>query len=167
MATATSERTPDEFPAADRSIVFRFVAVGIVLLLLASMFVLTLTSRVLSGRAMAVAIVTSSWKPGDPGNAARAAGTLEATSTGCLYLTGDRGEVVVSGIVWPSGFSATQSGELIEVRDAKGVIVARTGQRLVLGGGFGGGSAARCAGEFRGSTGDFYVSAPVAPLPRT
>lgn len=111
----------------------------------------------------AIAIPTSSWKPGDPANLARAEGVLTATADGCLYLKNAHGEIVAGGLIWPAGYSARLVNDVIEVTRPDGAIVARTGQPLVVGGGFG--RAPGCEGLGPDPSGAFTVNTDLAPLP--
>lgn len=111
----------------------------------------------------AIAIPTSSWKPGDPAMLARVEGLLTATGDGCLYLKTAHGEIAAGGLVWPAGYSARLVDDVIEVTRPDGAVVARTGQQLVVGGGFG--RTAGCAGLGPDPDGAFAVNVDLAPLP--
>ena len=62
---------------------------------------------------------------------------------GCLRLKED-GAV----IIWPPGFTPCVSGEVIEVLNAEGQVVARTGDQVS----FGGGGIDKDTGDCRGPT---------------
>ena len=63
---------------------------------------------------------------------------------GCLRLGEDDGAV----IIWPPGFTPRASGAVIEVLNAEGQVVARTGAEVS----FGGGGINRDTGDCRGPT---------------
>jgi hypothetical protein len=106
-----------------------------------------------------ISIATSSWKPGDPANLARQEGILTATASQCLYLRNTHGELATGGLVWPAGYTAREVDGSIEVARPDGVVVAKTGQRLVVGGGFGDSDSAVCPGIGAGPNDVFYVTA--------
>jgi len=76
-----------------------------------------------------VPIPTSTWRPGDDGMAALLEGTLVKDASGCLVVDG-------LVIVWPADYTArrTAAGS-VEVLNADGEVVARTGAKLRAGGG--------------------------------
>ena len=55
-------------------------------------------------------------------------GTLRLDDRGCLTI----GKTTLE---WPKGYTARRTSQGVEVRDAHGVVVARTGRKLVAGGG--------------------------------
>jgi hypothetical protein len=44
-------------------------------------------------------------------------------------------------VMWPAGYSARQMAGMIELLDERGVVVARVGDAVTIGGGFGAGNA--------------------------
>jgi hypothetical protein len=86
----------------------------------------------------ALPLPTSDWRSGDAARAALFAGVLALDSSGCI--TGPDGVV----LVWPAGFSAVRDGTGAVVKDGAGVTVARVGQAISLGGGYGGNPGGPC-----------------------
>lgn len=80
-----------------------------------------------------LALSTSAWRPGDPATQAQASGVLREVSSNCLQLVeGSRS----SALVWPADYSARRAvDDGIEVLGPAGEVVAKTGQRLRVGGG--------------------------------
>ena len=111
-----------------------------------------------------VPISTSSWKPGDPAALALAQGVLMATPDHCLFLQNTHGELVASGIIWPAGYTARAVDGTVEVARPDGVVVARTGKPLALGGGFGDATASACSGIGTGSNQVFWVNDNLPPI---
>lgn len=108
-------------------------------------------SQTMSPSGSVVPIPTSTWKPGDAGMAALAEGYLAVGDDRCLVLV-DGGQGIPEIVpVWPSGFTALDTGTGIVVLDASGAEVARTGERITLGGGYTDGVAAgpSCTGQAR------------------
>jgi hypothetical protein len=105
-----------------------------------------------------VPILTSDWQPGDDAMTAEARGELTLGDDGCVRI-GD--EVVV----WPADYEATVqrvgSSDQLKVYDPDRDIVARSGQTIEVGGGYGD------LGEYAGrqcapDAGDvFYVQSAV------
>jgi hypothetical protein len=67
-------------------------------------------------------------------------GCPAARIDGVLLVDGGAGTAIVSGgerygVVWPYGFSGHRSGDVVEVLDGSGRVVARTGETVALGGG--------------------------------
>ncbi len=59
-------------------------------------------------------------------------GELVLDGAGCLRLGGEGGSLVP---VWPPGFGLEASGEEVRILNGKGQVVARVGDRVVMGGG--------------------------------
>ena len=79
------------------------------------------------------AVPTSSWTPGDPSLTALARGTLEGgfvRGTYCVWLAARGGR---SPIVWPAGYHVRLHP--LKLLNSQGVVVARGGDWITLGGG--------------------------------
>lgn len=87
---------------------------------------------------VAVALPTSTWKDGDGARAAQAGGTLAIDANGCLGLTGTGNGARLTPLLWPAGYVAEMTGDSLVVKSATGEVVARTGERLTVGGGLAG-----------------------------
>ena len=83
--------------------------------------------------------------------AAETRGTL-FDAGGCLWLTGEYGSY---GIVWPYGYSWRDAGDTIEVLDEEGIVVARTGDEVQMGGGEASAGDVGCLGA-----GMIWIAAP-------
>lgn len=106
-----------------------------------------------------VPLVNSTWREGDPGDAASVIGRLTLTEAGCFVLTDTHGRIAVDGLLWPEGFTAQTSGQLVRVVDGAGRVVATEGQVLQLGGGYGGDVRDAC--NSREGAAVFIIQAPV------
>ena len=82
-------------------------------------------------------VLTSDWRPGDPGDDALVTGHL-VLSNGCLQLETTDGTPV--DLVWPADYEATVQRvgptDQLKVYDPDRDIVARSQQTIELGGGF-------------------------------
>jgi hypothetical protein len=85
--------------------------------------------------------------PGEPVALLSASGNpgcYAATTTGMLIVDPEAGTAIVSEdmgkttvrVRWPEGYSGRRSGDQVEVLDRAGHVVARTGQRYELLGGY-------------------------------
>jgi hypothetical protein len=83
-------------------------------------------------------ILTSDWEPGDPADDALATGELVLGDDRCLRLAAADGTEVE--LVWPQDYEATVQNvggsEQLKVYDVDRDIVARSSQKLELGGGY-------------------------------
>lgn len=80
-----------------------------------------------------IAVPVSSWTSGEDAMLAELSGVLRGDSSGCIYVDGRQGQGQL--VVWPKGFSAQLKGDQVEVLDAEGVVVAKTGSAINAGGG--------------------------------
>ena len=91
-------------------------------------------------------ILTSDWKPGEPGDDALVTGQLVYGDDHCLRFESTDGATVE--LVWPADYEASvqrvNQADQIKVYDPDRDIVARSSQTLELGGGF------SDAGEYAG-----------------
>jgi hypothetical protein len=89
-------------------------------------------SRTPSKPLVALTLPTSDWQPGTPAMTAAWTGDLVQDADGCVVL---RNGPTVTRLVWPKGYSGRKTTTSIEIVDQHGVVVARTGQRVSIGGG--------------------------------
>jgi hypothetical protein len=86
-----------------------------------------------------VPILTSTWKPGDAHDNALISGELTLGDDGCVHLTGADGTQVE--VVWPFDYEATVdnggTSQQLKLYDTDRKIVARGGDQLRMGGGYG------------------------------
>jgi len=82
-------------------------------------------------------ILTSDWKPGDPGDDALATGQLVLGDDGCMRLSSSDG--TTTDLVWPKDYEATVQRvgptDQLKVYDPGRDIVARSAQTIQLAGG--------------------------------
>lgn len=86
-----------------------------------------------------IVVATSTWKPGDGGDAALLTGTLRTTSAGCPYVDSSMDPAHPSpvALVWPAGYQARRApGGGIEVTGPDGSVVIQEGDRFQAGGGY-------------------------------
>ncbi len=86
-----------------------------------------------------VRLPVSGWTPGGGGDDALIQGVLRLDDQHCVYLEAgqdgaDPGQVWP---VWPAGFKAVREGEHFTLLDGAGKVVARDGDEVSAGGGFG------------------------------
>jgi hypothetical protein len=85
-----------------------------------------------------ITLNTSTWSPDDE-NAhwmqAGIGGSVRVDANGCVYWGGDRPEWG-QNVVWPAGYTASRATDgTVTIFNPDGVIVAKTGHRLRVGGG--------------------------------
>lgn len=99
-------------------------------------------------------IVTSSWQRGDSADAAAMKGRLSLSTDGRCLVVGPTGGRLV---VWPKGYSVVLRDGQVTVLDEAGAEVARVGDVIDAGGGFGDVPANSCGlGEA------FYIQSKVS-----
>jgi hypothetical protein len=80
-----------------------------------------------------IGIANSTWRPGDLALAALCSGVLAINDDGCLYLIG---RDTSTDLLWPAEYTAERLADgTAVVRRPNGTIAARTGHRLIFGGG--------------------------------
>jgi len=80
---------------------------------------------------------TSDWRQGDGADLALLNATLHRDGK-CLVAVAATGPPNPTAIVWPKGFTAFVFDKgVVSVRNADGTVVARSGQEISAGGGFG------------------------------
>lgn len=85
---------------------------------------------------------TSDWKPGDPSLKAGIHGTLVLDADRCVVLAYGSDPSQRDHVVWPAGFTAALDGTgSLVLRGPDGEVVAREGDRIDAGGGYGDGRA--------------------------
>jgi hypothetical protein len=93
--------------------------------------------NVVSGKR--VPILTSTWKPGDPSQQALVSGQLTLGEDGCVHLIASDGSQFDA--VWPFDYEATvgtgSTVNRLKLYDTDRKIVARGGDQVQMGGGFG------------------------------
>lgn len=106
--------------------------------------------------ALALVLAVAGCGPGEPVELAvseSGQGCFLASTTGRLIADPDAGTAIIQEdmgqatvpVAWPAGYTGRRSGSEVEVLDGDGRVVARTGERLMLLGGYGdlaGGGAA-------------------------
>lgn len=112
-----------------------------------------------------VDLPTNGWEPGDASRLALATGVLGLDAEGCVVLDGGAGSRTYA--TWPAGYTAdVEPGGAVHLRDADGDEVARGGQRVRVGGGYG--SATRHPHPCLPSGAEvFHVQSDVVLVPRT
>jgi hypothetical protein len=107
--------------------------------------------------AFALAAVVAACSSGEPVQLLTSSGSqgcFLANTTGRLVTDADAGTAIVQEdmakltvpVVWPEGYAGRRSGSQVRILDATGKVVATTGERYVLLGGYGGdGSWVTCA----------------------
>jgi hypothetical protein len=84
-----------------------------------------------------ITLNVGTWEPGDDRDLAGFGGVVRIDDDGCVYLGGFRptpGRVM--NVVWPAGYTAVRlSDGTVQITDPGGVVVAKSGQWLVVGGG--------------------------------
>ena len=83
-------------------------------------------------RGTTVLLPTSSWKPGQGGDAALLQGVLKMDADHCVYVDDGQSQVYA---VWPAGWRATREGDLLTVYDTNTKPVAHDGDTISTGGG--------------------------------
>lgn len=87
-------------------------------------------------RATPVDLPTTGWKHGDDGEQALISGTLALDENDCVVLDHpDAGTRTYAA--WPSGYTATIDAEGLHLINANGIEVARQGDEVEMGGGYG------------------------------
>ena len=105
------------------------------------------------------ALNVGSWTPGDLSMLARGGGRVSVDDAGCVHLQ-VAGRAAVD-VVWPAGYSVDERAGRVVVRNARGDVVVREGDAIVVGGGFAHSDELRChAGE---SGGVFHVQQRLRP----
>ncbi len=80
-----------------------------------------------------LALSTSNWVIGDPQLQLRVSGAVTLAESGCVHLVSPSGHAV--DLVWPAGFTASLTDEVLEIRDADGEVVAKGGATITAAGG--------------------------------
>jgi hypothetical protein len=100
-----------------------------------------------TARGVTVRLPVSGWAPGSSGGDALIQGTVRIDADHCVYLgteEGAQGTADKVWPVWPAGFRATREGGAVTIFDPDGHAVARSGDTVRMGGGYG------PAGTFQG-----------------
>jgi hypothetical protein len=82
-----------------------------------------------------VLLPTNGWRPGDGADQALGGGRIALDRDGCVYLAD--GELKTYAL-WPAGYETRLDDGVITIVDANGDEVAREGQEIRAGGGYGG-----------------------------
>lgn len=90
------------------------------------------------GGERSVDLPTNGWQPGDPSLKARVGGILTLDGDGCVVLASASAPIDVTHVAWPAGYTAVidEAGALA-LRGPDGRVVARQGDRIEAGGGYG------------------------------
>ncbi len=82
------------------------------------------------------ALARSTWSPGADASylGAPLSGDLRVDRLGCTYVVDESD--TVSGLLWPRGFTARWSGTQVAIEDGTGTVVATSGSRVSLSGGY-------------------------------
>ncbi len=113
-----------------------------------------------------VDLPTNGWEPGDISELALMSGVLGLDDEGCVVLD-HAGDGPPTYATWPAGYTAMVDADgAVRLHDAAGDEVARQGQRVRMGGGFGSGTGDPHSCLPSGAE-VFHVQSDVAVAPRT
>jgi hypothetical protein len=100
---------------------------------------LLIESDELSPASSGITLNTSSWRPYDDDGSlwmqAAISGTVRVDAEGCVYLEGNRPDVV-RNVLWPTGYTAAREADgAVTISNPDGDVVAATGHHIFVGGG--------------------------------
>jgi len=81
-------------------------------------------------------LALSTWSPGPDASymGAPLSGELLVSGLGCTYV--EQEQDLRIGLLWPQGFTARWEGKQVSIQDAKGAVLATSGSRVSLSGGY-------------------------------